>query len=47
MKKSGKATGKAAAFDPVGGTPKQFGDYVKTEIVKWGKVVREGNIKVE
>ena len=35
----------AIAFDPVGGTPRQFGDYVKTEIVKWGKVVREGNIK--
>ena len=33
------------AFEPVGGTSKQFGDYVKTEIVKWGKVVREGNIK--
>ena len=35
----------AQAFEPVGGTPKQFGDYVKTEIAKWGKVVREGNIK--
>ena len=35
----------AIAFEPVGGTPRQFGDYVKTEIVKWGKVVREGNIK--
>ncbi len=35
----------ALAFDPVGGTPRQFGDYVKTEIVKWGKVVRDGNIK--
>ena len=33
------------AFDPVGGSSQQFGDYVKTEIVKWGKVVREGNIK--
>ncbi len=35
----------AMAFEPVGGTSQQFGDYVKTEIVKWGKVVREGNIK--
>ena len=35
------------AFEPVGGTPRQFGDYVKTEIVKWGKVVREGNIKAD
>jgi len=37
----------ALAFEPVGGTPQQFADYVKTEIVKWGKVVREGNIKAE
>ena len=37
----------ALAFDPVGGTSQQFSAYVKTEIVKWGKVVREGNIKAE
>ena len=35
------------AYDLVGGTPKEFSDYVKAEIVKWGRVVREGNIKVE
>ena len=35
----------AIAFEPVGGSTRQFGDYVKGEIVKWGKVVREGNIK--
>ena len=35
------------AFEPVGGTPQQFADYVKAEIVKWGKVVRAGNIKAE
>ena len=35
------------AFEPVGGTPQQFSAYVKTEIAKWGKVVREGNIKAE
>lgn len=35
------------AFDPVGGTQRAFADYVKTEIAKWGKVVREGNIKAE
>ena len=35
----------AIAFEPVGGTSRQFGDYVTAEIVKWGKVVREGNIK--
>jgi tripartite-type tricarboxylate transporter receptor subunit TctC len=37
----------ALAFEPVGGTPREFSDYVKTEIAKWGKVVREGNIKAE
>ena len=37
----------ALAFDPVGGTPQQFAAYVKVEIAKWGKVVREGNIKAE
>lgn len=35
----------AMAFEPVGGTPRAFADYLKSEIVKWGKVVREGNIK--
>ena len=35
------------AFDPVGGTPQQFADYLKVEIAKWGKVVRAGNIKAE
>ena len=37
----------ALAFEPVGGTSQQFSAYVKTEIAKWGKVVREGNIKAE
>jgi tripartite-type tricarboxylate transporter receptor subunit TctC len=37
----------ALAFEPAGGTAQQFSAYVKTEIVKWGKVVREGNIKAE
>ena len=37
----------ALAFEPVGGTSQQFAAYVKTEIAKWGKVVRDGNIKAE
>ena len=37
----------ALAFEPVGGTTQQFAAYVKTEIAKWGKVVREGNIKAD
>jgi tripartite-type tricarboxylate transporter receptor subunit TctC len=35
----------AMAFEPVGGTPQQFADYIKTETVKWGKIVRDGNIR--
>ena len=37
----------ALAFEPVGGTPQQFADYVKVEIVKWGRIVRAGNIKAD
>ena len=35
------------AYDLVGGSPKEFADYVKIEIGKWGKVVREGNITAQ
>ncbi len=35
------------AYDLVGGSPKEFADYVKVEIAKWGKVVREGNITAQ
>jgi tripartite-type tricarboxylate transporter receptor subunit TctC len=37
----------ALAFEPVGGTPQAFAAYVKAEIAKWGKVVKDGNIKAE
>ena len=37
----------ALAFEPVGGSTQQFADYVKLEIVKWGRIVREGNIKAD
>ena len=32
-------------FDPVGGTSEQFRDYLKLEIAKWGKVVRDTGAK--
>jgi tripartite-type tricarboxylate transporter receptor subunit TctC len=34
-------------FDPIASTPEQFGAYIHAEITRWGKVVREANIKVE
>ncbi len=35
----------ASAFDPVGGTQSQVAEYVRSEIVKWGKVVRDTGAK--
>jgi tripartite-type tricarboxylate transporter receptor subunit TctC len=35
----------ANAFDPVGGSQHQAAEYVKTEIVKWAKVVRDTGAK--
>jgi tripartite-type tricarboxylate transporter receptor subunit TctC len=32
---------------PVGDTPSAFEHYIKNEILKWGKVVRDSNIKAD
>jgi tripartite-type tricarboxylate transporter receptor subunit TctC len=32
---------------PVGGTPAALGDYLKFEIARWAKVVRDAGIKLE
>jgi len=37
----------AQGFEPVGGTPEEFGAYIKSEIAKWGKVIRTAGIKPE
>lgn len=37
----------AQGLEPVGGAQQQFADYVKAEIVKWGRVVREAGMKAE
>jgi tripartite-type tricarboxylate transporter receptor subunit TctC len=34
-------------FDPVASTPGEFADWIKLEIAKWGKVIREANIGVQ
>lgn len=34
-------------LEPVGGTPQQFSDYVRAEVVKWGVVVKETGAKVD
>ena len=35
------------AFTPTGGTRKEFGDYMKAEIAKWGKAVKESGARVD
>jgi tripartite-type tricarboxylate transporter receptor subunit TctC len=37
----------ALGFDPVAGTPAEFSDWLKAEIAKWGKVIRDANIGVQ
>jgi tripartite-type tricarboxylate transporter receptor subunit TctC len=37
----------AIAMTPVGNTPAEFTEQVKADIVRWGKVIREGGIKVD
>jgi tripartite-type tricarboxylate transporter receptor subunit TctC len=34
-------------FEPMGSSPEQFADYIKTETQKWAKVIREGKLKIE
>ena len=44
--RSTKAKLAAVGFVPIGDTPEEFTAYLKAESEKWGKVIRDGNIKV-
>ncbi len=37
----------SAGLVPIGGTPAALGDYLKSEIVRWSKVVKEAGIKLD
>jgi tripartite-type tricarboxylate transporter receptor subunit TctC len=37
----------ALGFDPVASTPGEFADWIKLEIAKWAKVIRDANISVQ
>jgi len=34
-------------FDPVGSTPAEFGERIKSESVKWSKIINQANINIE
>jgi tripartite-type tricarboxylate transporter receptor subunit TctC len=34
-------------FTPEGGTAEEFGEFVKADIARWGKVVKDTGVKVE
>jgi tripartite-type tricarboxylate transporter receptor subunit TctC len=37
----------AEGAEPVGNTPEEFGDFIKSEIAKWGKVIRAAGLRIE
>jgi tripartite-type tricarboxylate transporter receptor subunit TctC len=37
----------AQGVEPLGSTPEQFGEHIKEQMAKWGKVVRDAGVKAE
>src|SRR5215470_12878179 len=37
----------ALGVEPVADTPEEFGAYIRSEIVRWGDIIRRSNLKVE
>ena len=37
----------AMGTDPVASSPEQFGAYIKSEIIKWGKLIREIGLRLQ
>ena len=35
------------AIDPIGGTPEQLGDFIRSEIAKWAKVVKDSGARLD
>ena len=33
-------------FEPISSTPEQFSEFLKAEIVRWGKVIKEANVTI-
>jgi tripartite-type tricarboxylate transporter receptor subunit TctC len=37
----------ALGAEPVGNTPDEFGAFIKAEMARWGKIIKEKNIRSE
>lgn len=35
------------AIEPIGGSPEAFGEFIRSEMVKWGKLVKASGLKIE
>ena len=42
-----RATFEKEAIDIIGSSPEVFGDFLKTELVKWGRLVKSSGLKVD
>jgi tripartite-type tricarboxylate transporter receptor subunit TctC len=42
-----KAKMESAGVEPLSSTPEQFADFIKTETVRWSKVIKEANLSVD
>ena len=34
-------------FEPLSSTPEQFAEFIKKEMVRYGKVIRDANLSIE
>ena len=37
----------AAGYEPMTSTPEQYGEFIKTEMVRWAQVIKDANVKIE
>jgi len=36
-----------AGYEPMTSTPEQYGEFIKTEMLRWAKVIKDANVKIE
>jgi tripartite-type tricarboxylate transporter receptor subunit TctC len=38
---------RGAGYEPMTSTPEQYGEFIKTEMVRWAQVIKDANVKIE